>query len=193
MGTTTATTSADGGIDGRIAGRLRALRQARGWSLEALAVRCGVSRASLSRLENAETSATTAVLFRLCGAYGLTLSRLMSLVEDGFAAKVPAEAQPVWTDPESGFRRRQVSPPAADLEAEVVEGRIPPGTRIAYGLPPRPGIEHHLVMREGALAVTVGGTTHRLGPGDCLRYRLDGESAFETPADLPARYLLFMV
>ena len=36
-----------------------------------------VSRASLSRLENAEVSPTASVLGRLCAAYGLTMSRLM--------------------------------------------------------------------------------------------------------------------
>ncbi|WP_051556194.1 helix-turn-helix domain-containing protein [Nitratireductor aquibiodomus] len=53
-------------IDQRIAERLRALRQERGWSLEDLATRCGVSRATLSRLENAEVSATANALGRLC-------------------------------------------------------------------------------------------------------------------------------
>jgi transcriptional regulator with XRE-family HTH domain len=39
--------------DRRLAERLRALRGERGWSLDELARRSGVSRATLSRLENA--------------------------------------------------------------------------------------------------------------------------------------------
>ena len=55
----------DRDLDLRIAGRLKALRAERGWSLDALARRSNVSRATLSRLENAEVSATANVLGRL--------------------------------------------------------------------------------------------------------------------------------
>lgn len=180
-------------LDTRIAGRLRILRQDRGWSLDALATRSGVSRATLSRLENAEVSATANVLGRLCAAYGLTLSRLMHMVEEGYPAVVRRNAQPLWVDPETGFRRRAVSPPAQALAGEALECVLAPGTTLAYDLPPRPGLEHHLVLREGRLTVTVDGRDHALLPGDCLRYRLDGPSTFVTPADAGARYLLFMV
>lgn len=180
-------------LDRRIADRLRELRAARGWSLEELARRSGVSRATLSRLENAEVSATASVLGRLCAAHGLAMSRLMHLVEDDFASLVRRAAQPVWRDPESGFRRRSVSPPARTLAGEALECELEPGTQIAYPRPPRPGLEHHLVLLEGQLTVSVEAHTHDLLAGDCLRYQLSGPSAFATPAGCGARYLLFMV
>lgn len=180
-------------VDGRIARRLKALRGERGWSLEALAGESGVSRATLSRLENAEVSATASVLGRLCAAYGLTMSRLMHMVEDEVEALVRRDDQPVWTDPESGFERRSVSPPSGALAGEVLEGHLTPDTRIDYDGPPRPGLEHHLVLLEGALTVSVDGRSHELGPGDCLRYQLHGASGFSTGAKSGARYLLFVV
>ena len=183
----------DTAVDRRIARRLKALRGERGWSLDALAGHSGVSRATLSRLENAEVSATASVLGKLCAAYGLTLSRLMHMVEDGFAPLVRRAAQPVWTDPETGFRRRSVSPPAQSLAAEALEGTLGPGARLTYDAPPRPGLEHHLLLVDGRLAVTVGGRTFDLRPGDCLRYRLFGASAFATPEGCGARYVLFTV
>ncbi len=183
----------DTSIDHRIAQRLKGLRAERGWSLDALARRSGVSRATLSRLENAEVSATAGVLGRLCAAYGLTLSRLMHMVEDAHAPLVRRDTQPVWTDPDTGFRRRSLSPPAQTLAAEALDCELPPGTRITYDDPPRPGLEHHLLLLEGQLEVTVGGQTHGLAPGDCLRYRLFGASAFATPDHALARYILFMV
>lgn len=180
-------------LDRRIAQRLKTLRAERGWSLDELARRSGVSRATLSRLENAEVSATASVLGKLCAAYGLTMSRLMHLVEDGFVALLPRREQPVWQDPETGFRRRSISPPARSLAGEVLECTLEPGTRITYDVPPRSGLEHHLVLLEGELRLSVGGRDHDLKPGDCLRYRLFGPSAFETPAGSGARYLLFLV
>ena len=183
----------DAAIDRRIAQRLKGLRAERGWSLDELARRSDVSRATLSRLENAEVSPTASVLGKLCAAYGLTMSRLMHMVEDDFAPLIRRDAQPVWTDPSIGFRRRSVSPPAQTLAAEALECELEPGARIAYDAPPRPGLEHHLLLLEGQLEVAVDGQTHELQPGDCLRYQLFGPSAFATPARCGARYVLFMV
>ena len=183
----------DASIDRRIAERLKGLRRERGWSLDDLARRTQVSRASLSRIENAETSPTASVLGRLGAAYGLSMSRLLLMVEEDFAPLVPRDAQPVWTDTSIGFRRRSVSPPAQSLAADAVECALEAGTRIAYDSPPRPGLEHHLLLLDGRLEVEVDGDSYALRPGDCLRYRLFGPSAFATPAGSAARYLLFMV
>jgi len=180
-------------MDRKIAERLAALRAERGWSLEELAARCDVSRASLSRLENGEVSPTAHVLGKLCAAYGLPMSRLMQMVEDGFVPLVHRGSQRIWVDPETGFFRRSVSPPSRDLMAEVLECELDPGTRIEYGGSPRDGLEHHLVMLAGQLRVTVEGKTHELDVGDCLRYRLSGPSSFEAPAETSARYHLFIV
>lgn len=180
-------------MDRRIAQRLKDLRTERGWSLDRLAGLSGISRATLSRLENAEVSATASVLGRLCAAYGLTVSRLMHMVEDDFAPLVRRDRQEVWRDPSTGFLRRAVSPPARALAGEVLDCTLEPGTQIAYDAPPKEGLEHHLLMIEGRLEIEVGGQTHALGPGDCLRYQLFGPSRFETPHAHGARYLLFMV
>ncbi len=183
----------DSVTDWRIAQRLKALRLERDWPLDELAKRSGVSRATLSRLENAEVSPTTAVLGKLCAAFGLTLTRLMLSVEDSFLPVVSADEQPVWQDEEAGFHRRSISPPARTLAGEGLDCTLAPGARIAYDAPPRPGLEHHLYVLAGRLAVIVDGRRHDLTQGDCLRYQLFGPNQFETPADASARYVLFMV
>lgn len=180
-------------IDLLIAQRLKGLRAERGWSLDELARRSNVSRATLSRLENAEVSPTTSVLGKLCAAYGLTLSRLMHMVEDNFVPLIRRSTQSVWTDPTIGFRRRSVSPPAQTLAAEALECELEPATRITYDRPPRLGLEHHLLLIEGQLEVSVDGHTYDLRPGDCLRYQLFGPSAFATPQHCAARYILFLL
>ncbi len=183
----------DNAIDRRIAQRLRALRAERNWSLDDLARLSGVSRATLSRLENAAVSPTASVLGKLCVAYGLPMSRLMHMVEEDFAPLVPRAAQPLWSDDAAGFRRRSVSPPAQALAGEALECELEPGAHISYDESPRPGLEHHLILLEGQLRITVDGQSHDLQPGDCLRYRLFGPSAFETPAHSGAHYFLFIV
>lgn len=180
-------------LDDRIANRLKALRLDRGWSLDALSARCGVSRATLSRLEKAEVSPTASVLGKLCAVYALPMSRLMAMVETDFAPLIARRDQSVWEDPETGFTRRSLSPPAETLAAEVLECALPAGTRLDYASPPRPGLEHHLIVLEGRLDMTIEGLSHSLRKGDCLRYQLFGPSRFETPQGRPAKYLLVMV
>ena len=178
------------GIDSRIAARLRALRAERHWALDALAEKSGVSRASLSRIENGEVSPTAATLGRLAAAFGLTISRLFAEAEADAPALVPRDAQPEWTDPATGFRRRSISPPALGFACEMLECALPAGARIAYPRPPNEGMEHHLYLLTGALDLTLGDETFRLSSGDCLRYRLAGASAFHAPGEAPARYIL---
>ena len=173
--------------------RLKELRVAQAWSLNDLATKSGISRASLSRLEKGETSPTAEVLGKLCATYGLTMSRLLAMVEEDFPARVAADAQDVWQDETTGFTRQMVSPPGGSLAGEVLKCELKPGTRIDYDKPPVRGLEHHLVMLEGVLEITFEGISHELRAGDCLRYQLHGASAFQTPSDSSARYMLFMV
>ncbi len=180
-------------IDDLIAERLKILRNERGWSLDELARRSGVSRATLSRLENSEVSPTASVLGKLAAAFGMTISRLIQMVEVQFVPVIPRDRQLLWIDPAIGFRRRSISPPAQSLAGEVLECEIDPDTRISYDDTPRAGLEHHLYLAEGELEITLGQNTHHLKAGDCLRYQLSGASSFATSKDSGARYFIFLV
>ena len=176
--------------DDRLAARLAELRVQRGWSLDDLAMATGISRASLSRIERAETSPTAALLNRLCVAYGLTMSRLLSGVEEEAALLLKAEQQPVWRDDASGFLRRNVSPPGSHFKAEVVEGVLRPGARIDYDAPPIQGLEQHIWLQSGELTISMDDQHWTLQAGDCLRFHLTGKSAFAAHAEAGARYIL---
>ena len=65
----------------KIAARVRGERTARRWSLDDLAERASVSKAMISKIERAEASPTAALLGRLSGAYGITLSNLLAEAE----------------------------------------------------------------------------------------------------------------
>jgi transcriptional regulator with XRE-family HTH domain len=185
--------AADADIEQRIARRLARLRAERKWSLEALAERTAISRATLSRLERAELSPTAAMLGRLCTVYGWTLSRLMAEAETRAPNLVPARDQAEWKDPESGYRRRIVSPPMAGLRGELVEVRMPPGASVSFDTSPIAGLEHHLWVLEGTLTLDVEGSPFWLRAGDCLRYVLAGPTRFKNPGKREARYLVAMV
>jgi len=180
-------------IEHRIAQRLSALRAERGWTLETLAEKTEISRATLSRLERGELSPTATMLNTLCAQYGWTASRLMAEAESGPPSVVRASEQVIWKDPETGFVRRVLSPPHANLKGELVEVTLPAGTWVDYEVPPVAGLEHHLWMLEGVLSLEIEETTFRLEKGDCLRYVLSGPSRFVCEGRRAARYLISFV
>jgi transcriptional regulator with XRE-family HTH domain len=179
--------------DRRMARRLASLRAERGWTLEALAGRTGISRATLSRLERCELSPTATMLNKLCAQYGWTASRLMAEAESGPPTVVRLGEQVTWKDPETGHVRRVLSPPHSNLKGELVEVWLPPGSSVAYDVSPLPGLEHHLWMLDGVLSLDIEGTGFRLEKDDCVRYVLSGSSRFVCGSKRPARYLLAMV
>jgi transcriptional regulator with XRE-family HTH domain len=178
--------------DMRLAERLRALRHARRWSLDELSTLSGISRASLSRIENSEVSPTASVLGRLAGAHRTTVSRLLADIEADAPALVKRAEQPEWVDPATGFRRRSVSPPSLDFDCELLTCELPAGACIDYPLPPRLGLEHHLYLLDGLLELTLNGAVHCLRTGDCLRYKLMGASRFVATGQRAARYILVL-
>src|SRR5437764_1506539 len=117
-------------INARIAARVRGERAARRWSLDELAERSQVSKAMISKIERAEVSPTAALLGRLSGAYGITLSALLADHEQQ-RGPVRRADQPVWRDPASGYVRRQVSA-SANIPVELTEIDLPPGASVSF-------------------------------------------------------------
>jgi len=180
-------------VEERLSARLAELRTERGWSLDELAHRAGISRSTLSRLERGEISPTASLLGKLCAVYERTMSRLLAEVESEPPRVSRRAEQAVWRDEASGFERRSVSPPHAGLRGEVVEGILRPGADIGYDAPPVPGLEQHVWVLDGALEITANRQEHRLEAGDCLRFRLWGASRFRCLGTVPARYALLVV
>jgi transcriptional regulator with XRE-family HTH domain len=180
-------------IDRRIARRLAGLRAEKGWTLDALAEKSSISRATLSRLERGELSPTAAMLNKLCAQYGWTASRLMAEAEGGPPEVIRGADQVEWKDPESGYVRRILSPPHPNLKGELVEVRLPAGATVSYDVAPLPGLEHHLWMLEGVLTIEVDSVKFRLEKGDCVRYVLSGPSRFAPAGKRAVRYLIALV
>ncbi|GKT13354.1 XRE family transcriptional regulator [Acidovorax sp. SUPP2522] len=184
-------------ISTRLARRVRELRDARGLSLDALAERSGVSRSNISLIERGESSPTATVLDKLATGLGVALASLFDAPQaegdEGRAAPSPVARvaqQPVWTDPASGYLRRNVSPTVAS-PLQLVDVVFPPGQRVAYERADR-GAEIHqqIWMIDGRMDIALDGTVWRLEAGDCLAHRLEGAVEYRNPTRSPARYLV---
>ncbi|WP_322014287.1 XRE family transcriptional regulator [Paraburkholderia sp. J12] len=181
-------------IHATIARRIREIRDAQGWSLEALAERSQVSRSNISLIERGQSSPTAVVLDKLATALGVSLASLFeageSTVESEPSPLAAAREQPTWTDPESGYVRRNLSPPAWS-PIQLVEVRFPPGKRVAYDTSLRDAEIHQQVwIIEGRMEMSVGERQWRLEAGDCLAMKLDCPIVYRNPTRKPARYLV---
>ena len=178
-------------VNARLARRLRALRDERGLSLEALAARSGVSRSNISLIERSESSPTAAVLDKLAAAFGVTLGSLFEDAPSQEARPSPlarAADQAAWTDPESGYVRRNLSPTLPSA-LQLVQVIFPAGKRVAYDSAAR-DVDQQIWMIEGAMELTVGRERWRLEAGDCLAMRLDRPIVYRNPTRKRARYLV---
>ena len=172
-----------------IATTLQAARQVRGLSGGALADRSGVSRAMISKIERGETQPTAALLARLSAALGMTLSELVARAEQDQNRLARKENQPTWTDPDTGYTRRAVSP-AAGGPLELVEVELPAGAEVAFPAETYVFVHQQIWVLAGRLTFREGTTDHRMGAGDCLQLGQPQACAFVNETDAPCRYLV---
>lgn len=177
-------------MDEFAAHRLRALRQDAGWTLEQLATASGVSRAMISRIERGEASPTAVLLARLSTALGHSLSSFFAGVEPR-SPLLRHDEQHVWTDPETGYIRRAVSPPGTGSGVDLVEVTLPPGKVVRF--PPQAssrGITQHVWVLSGRLSLEVAGERFDLREGDCLFHDIGRGHAFQNYGQDVVRYLV---
>jgi transcriptional regulator with XRE-family HTH domain len=177
-------------VEAVIAKRLKEHRTAHAWSLDDLAQRSGVSRAMISRIERQDSSPTAGLLSRLCDALGITLSALMTDHQGTAATVNRRDQQLLWRDPETGYLRRLVSPPAAEGDTDIVAVDLPPGARVPYAPDTRTRFEQQVLVLQGQLRLRIGSEVLDLHPGDCARMSLEHGHAFENPTAGTTHYLV---
>ncbi|CAG9200814.1 Transcriptional regulator [Burkholderia vietnamiensis] len=189
----TALPTPDAGINERIARRVRELRTLRGYTLDTLAARSGVSRSMISLIERASASPTAVVLDKLAAGLGVSLAALFGGERDDAPAQplVKRAQQAEWRDPASGYLRRNLSPPGWPSPLQLVEVDFPPGARVAYDTGGRDSALHQQVwVLNGRVDVRLGDALHELHEGDCLAMRVDQPLIFSNPTAQGARYVV---
>jgi transcriptional regulator with XRE-family HTH domain len=177
---------------GLLAARLRHERAHRGWSIAELADRSGVSRAMISKVERGEASPTAALLGRLSGAFGLTLSTLLARAESSGDRISRAETQESWTDPATGYLRRALSPRTGG-PLELVSVMLPPGAQVTYPASAYAFLYHQILVLSGTLRFREGTEEHVLRAEDCLELGAPAECTYFNAGPGKCRYLVAVV
>ena len=185
--------------------RLRDRRPGRGWTLDELARRAGLSKSYLSRLEDGDRQPSLASLLSLAQAHGVPLASLF-----GGAAAEEARGPALSCGPARPASARQ----RADLHAPVPPGRgrrmqpvrVVVSARREGDEMSRHDGEEWLLVLSGTLRLALDDETHVLHPGDSAHFdarrphrlsALDGRDAelilvacAGSPRTLLASYLL---
>lgn len=179
-------------MDRRIGARIRAERESRGWSLTELAARAAVSRAMIHKVESGTSSPTAQLLGRLSGAFGLPMSTLLARAEARGGRLLRHGDQQVWTDPATGYLRRQVSP-RGELPLDLVEVTLPPGAEVAMPAAAYAFQRQMIWILDGSLTFVEGATRHALQPGDCLELGPPVDCSFLNLGTQPCRYAVLLL
>ena len=182
----------DKSLDELIGARLKSLRESRSLSLGELAELSGVSKAMIARVEKAQSSATAALLGRLCAGLGARLSSVVAAEDERQERLSRREEQPVWRDPQTGYLRRQVSPRDAASGIEIVSIELPAGAQVPYEAWTANPYAQQLLMLAGELDLRIGDEPYRLREGDCVDFDVMRPNLFENRGRKPARYLVII-
>ncbi|CAH1670611.1 MULTISPECIES: XRE family transcriptional regulator [unclassified Chelatococcus] len=176
-------------LNANLGSRIKLERESRGWSLTELAERASVSRAMIHKIERGESSPTANLLGKLSGAFGLTISTLIARAETNQGRLLRASDQPVWTDPETGYLRRQISP-RSDLPLELVHVTLPPGKEVPMPRSAFAFLRQLIHVLTGELTFVEGGVRHHMAAGDCLELGAPTDCVFVNESAEDCAYLV---
>jgi transcriptional regulator with XRE-family HTH domain len=169
---------------------LKAHRTRQELTIEALAKLSGVSRAMISKIERGETVPTASTLGKLAEALDVSISQLVGGRKEASALLTRRADQPEFVEPETGFVRRSLSPLYRGRGVDFVRNTLPSGQRAGPFPSHRPGVEEHLFVQSGKLAVSIGDERYELAAGDFLFYPADREHTFEALGRVDAVFFI---
>ncbi len=181
-----------GAITAAVAHHVRSMRLARGWSLDELAGRSGVSKGMVVQIENARTNPSVGTLCRIADAFGVTVVRLLEPgVERRVHIRSAADAPTLWHGEHGGFGRLLAGVNDPDF-AELWEWMLEPGDW--HASPDHtPGTRELLHVLSGELTVVADATTHTVGAGQTMDFVADKAHEYRNEGSLPARMMMIVL
>ncbi len=172
-----------------VARTVRALRGDRGWSLDQLAARSGVSKGVLVALEQARGNPNLGTLTRVADALGAPLTRLVQVEEEPPIQLFPAARHVVlWHGPAGGTGMLLAgSDPRPSVELWRWELR--PGER-RESEAHTSGTREIITVESGLLSLFVGEGCTKVAAGDAAVFRGDRPHSYVNDGPQDVRFIL---
>jgi transcriptional regulator with XRE-family HTH domain len=158
--------------------RVRAVRAGRGWTLDQLAVRSGVSRRMIVNVEGGTSNASIATLLRLATALRVSLSELVvgAPTDERIVVSATAEREPLWRGASGGSAVLVASADTPDM-LELWDWSLEPG-EVYESEAHRSGTRELVHVLSGELTLTIGEEVRRLRTGDAASLVADVAHAY---------------
>jgi transcriptional regulator with XRE-family HTH domain len=175
-------------LNAAVALHVRALRTGRGWSLDELAGRSGVSKGMLVQIEAARTNPSVGTLARVADAFGVTVARLLEPAADRSVRVSDYDEAPVlWRGGRGGTARllRGLN------EVELWDWRLAPHEAYASD-DHQPGTREVITVLAGSVTVSVGGEEYVVHTGQTIDLAADRTHGYQNLTDASARFTMLV-
>ncbi|EMY63246.1 helix-turn-helix domain-containing protein [Leptospira terpstrae] len=170
---------------------LKLIRHTKGFSLDKLANRCGVSRAMLSQIEQGKSVPTISVLWKIANGLNVPFSELLKEKNQDGIHILKVENSKVLYSNSKVFASRALFPFLGNRKTEFYELILKPGGH-EVAEPHKTGTTENLVVVSGKLRLRVGEKVVELEPKDSVFFKADVSHEYSNPTDQETLMYLVM-
>ncbi len=171
---------------------VKALRQQRRMTIDALAAAAGVSRGTVIQIEAARGNPSISTLCNLAAALRVGVTSLVdSDATPAVTIRTAAGAVPLWRTHGGSEAIFRIGTDPPDV-VELWDWTLQPGERFDGEAHPRGTVEVLLVL-DGALTLVVGQTEHALAVDDTATFEAFVAHAYVNRGEAPARFAMVVV
>ncbi|MGP3998890.1 helix-turn-helix domain-containing protein [Streptomyces sp. 8N706] len=172
-----------------LARNLKRWRNERGFTLDGLAARAGVSRGMIIQIEQARTNPSVGTTVKIADALGVSITTLLDYDQEPRVQVVPPDkAVRMWST-EAGSSTSLLAGTQAPGPLELWSWRLMPGESSASD--PHPAGTFELIhVTAGELTLVVEGEEHHLRTGTSATFEASGDHAYRNDGTEPAEMMM---
>ncbi|MGW6291496.1 helix-turn-helix domain-containing protein [Streptomyces sp. NPDC055058] len=164
-------------------------RTERGFTLDTLAARAGVSRGMLIQIEQARTNPSIGTIVKIGDALGVAVTTLLDYERGPTVRVVPADQAVRLWHTEAGSHNRLLAGAEAPGPLEMWDWRLMPGE--SSDSDPHPvGTVELVHVTAGELTLTVDGADHRVPTGASASFEASTPHTYGNRGDVPMEMIM---
>lgn len=164
-------------------------RAVRGFTLDVLAARAGVSRGMLIQIEQARTNPSLGTVVKIGDALGVSITTLLDYEQGPKVRVVPAEQAVRLWHTDAGSYNLLLAGAEAPGPLEMWQWRLMPGEH-SDSDPHPAGTVELLHVTEGELTLTVDGAEHRIPAGASASFEANAPHTYGNTGQVPMQMIM---
>jgi transcriptional regulator with XRE-family HTH domain len=171
---------------------VRALRQQRRMTIDALAAAAGISRGTVIQIETARGNPSIATLAALAAALRVGVTSLIEdITEPRVTVRRAAEAATLWSSTAGSNAVFRIGTDPPDV-VELWDWTLQPGDGFDGEAHPM-GTQEVLSVLSGRLGLRVGATEQHLDTGDTVLFQAHAPHRYSGAGDRPVRFVMVVL